>query len=187
MKKAKGIIINLSGICLLTFALAGCSGSGIATNEHADNGVSEEITVTTVEATTEERTETTTAKTMTGTSSSSSYNPSSSSISSSSYNPSSSSSSSSSYSTGSSNERCPICGGKYECATCGDEDALYCEYASYDAGNDHYCSKHWQSVVKWHSKGSPSSQYDSDVKDIADAYGMSEDDVKASLNALYGN
>lgn len=45
---------------------------------------------------------------------------------------------------------CNMCGGRIECAICGDIDALYCEWASYGAGNDHYCKKHWTDVVKWH-------------------------------------
>ncbi len=47
---------------------------------------------------------------------------------------------------------CDICGGKIECEICGDIDALYCEYASYGSGDDHYCQKHWADVVEWHEK-----------------------------------
>ena len=37
---------------------------------------------------------------------------------------------------------CNICRGKIECEICGDIDALYCEYASYGSGDDHYCQNH---------------------------------------------
>lgn len=47
---------------------------------------------------------------------------------------------------------CNMCGGKIECEICGDIDALYCEYASYGSGDDHYCQKHWPDVVEWHEK-----------------------------------
>jgi hypothetical protein len=57
----------------------------------------------------------------------------------------------SSDSSGSVSGRCTICGGKMECAICG-ESGLYCENATYGSGNDHYCSKHWSSVVEWHEK-----------------------------------
>jgi hypothetical protein len=44
---------------------------------------------------------------------------------------------------------CTMCGGEMKCAICG-ESGLYCEYASYGSGSDHYCSKHWGDVVEWH-------------------------------------
>lgn len=47
---------------------------------------------------------------------------------------------------------CNMCGGEIKCAICGDINALYCEWASYGAGNDHYCKKHWPDVVEWHEK-----------------------------------
>lgn len=49
-------------------------------------------------------------------------------------------------------ESCRICGGKIVCAVCGNTNALYCEKASYGAGNDHFCGKHWPDVVEWHGK-----------------------------------
>lgn len=53
-------------------------------------------------------------------------------------------------SSSTSSNTCSICGGKIICAVCGSKDALYCENASYGAGKDHFCNKHWPDVVAWH-------------------------------------
>lgn len=48
-------------------------------------------------------------------------------------------------------DECTICGGETKCEICG-ASGLYCEYASYGAGNDHFCNTHWPDVVEWHEK-----------------------------------
>ncbi len=164
MKKAKGIIINLSGICLLTFALVGCSGSDTTTNEYADNGINEETTVTTVETTTEERTETTTAKAVTDTSSYSSV--------------SSTNNSSNNYS--SNLQTCPSCGNKVS-------KLVRREVIRGNGDWQEWCQSCWNSYDEISPySNSAESDYDRALGDVADAYGLSEAELYAAYRAKYG-